>query len=248
MGRSTVRGYAYLFHPSGEWLTDEAHRRLETVATHTGLGSGLSIALKDLEIRGAGSVLGADQSGQVAAVGFDAYAQLMAEAVADLTDGGAGALAPGGQPEAEITVDLPVDAHLPHDYVADEALRLEAYRKIAAVRDARAVKEVSDELTDRYGSPPAPAKRLLSIAALRAAARRWGITDITTTPARRVRVSPVELTDAQEVRLRRRHPDAVLNAQAAALELPQPREGDLVAWLAGELKAILAAPKAEQDA
>ena len=244
VGRSTERGYAYLFHPAEHVMTEEAYKRLETVASHTGLGSGLSIALKDLEIRGAGSVLGADQSGHVASVGFEAYAQLMAEAVADLTDGkqGAGALGLGGHAEPEITVDLPVDAHLPRDYVADENLRLEAYRKIAAVRDARGVKQVTEELTDRYGPPPEPAQRLLSVAALRAAIRRWGVTDVTTTPRGTARISPVELSDAQEVRLQRKHPGAVYNAQAEALELPMPRSADPVAWLARELAGVLAAP------
>ncbi len=242
VGRSNDRGYAYLFHPPDAALTEEAYKRLETVAEHTGLGSGLSIALKDLEIRGAGNVVGADQSGQVASVGFEAYAQLMAEAVAELTDGqqGPGAFGPAVAPEPEITIDLPVDAHLPTDYVPDEALRLEAYRKVAGVRDAKGVARVRDELADRYGPLPEPAKRLLSIAALRAAARRWGISEITSTPRRTVRLSPVSLSDAQEVRLARRHPDAVYNATAEAMELSIPRGGDLVAWLAGELKAILA--------
>src|SRR5665811_2601600 len=116
-----------------------------------------------------------DRSGHVSSVGFEAYGQLMKEAVQELAEGKA------PEPEAEIRVDLPVDAHLPHDYIADEALRLEAYRKIAAVRDARAVKSVREELTDRYGTPPPPAERLLTVAALRAALRRWGITEVTTT-------------------------------------------------------------------
>jgi transcription-repair coupling factor (superfamily II helicase) len=242
VGRSRERGYAYLFHPAERVLTEEAYKRLETVSTHTGLGSGLSIALRDLEIRGAGNVIGADQSGHVASVGFEAYSQLMAEAVAQLTDGQQGTPAFGvAEPEKEIKVDLPVDAHLPHDYIADETLRLEAYRKIAAVRDARAVKAVTDELTDRYGKPPEPARRLLSVAAFRAAVRRWGITEVSTTPRRTLRVTPVHLTESQEVRLQRRHRDALYNPQAEALELPLPSGGDIVGWAAGQLRDVLAA-------
>ncbi|QBI22088.1 transcription-repair coupling factor [Egibacter rhizosphaerae] len=248
VGRSSQRGYAYLFHPADQVMTEEAYKRLETVATYTGMSSGLSIALKDLEIRGAGSVLGADQSGQVASVGFEAYSQLMAEAVADLTSEGEATAMPGwGQAasEPEITVDLPVDAHLPHAYVPDEALRLEAYRKVAAVRDARGVKEVTTELTDRYGEPPPPARRLLTVAALRAAARRYGITDITTTPRGTVRIAPVQLTERQEVTLRRHHPAAVHNTEQQAIELPippsrdLPQESGLVGWVAGELKRVV---------
>lgn len=239
VGRSAERGYAYLFHPAEQTLTDEAYKRLETVAELTGLGSGLSIALKDLEIRGAGSVVGADQSGHVASVGFDAYAQLMAEAIAELTDGQlTGGLGGVREPEPEFSLDLPVDAHLPTDYIADEALRLEAYRKIAGVRDAKGVTRVRDELVDRYGPLPEPAKRLLTLAALRAAARRWGVTEISATPRRTVRLAPVSLTDAGEVRLQRLRPDITVNAAAEAVELPMPRTEDLVAWLAGELKAL----------
>jgi transcription-repair coupling factor (superfamily II helicase) len=239
VGRSTERGYAYLFFPEHRSMTEEAYKRLETISTHTGLGSGLSIALRDLEIRGAGNIVGADQSGHVASIGFDAYAQLMREAVDDLRSGGR--LAPR-EPEVELKIDLPVDAHLPHDYIADEALRLEAYRKIAAVRDAAGVKAVREELVDRYGALPPPAERLMAVAALRAAVRRWGIHEITTTPRRTVRVTPVSLSDAQEVRLQREHPRALYNAAAEALELPLPRsiDEDLVGWLARQLRSVFA--------
>jgi transcription-repair coupling factor (superfamily II helicase) len=241
VGRSTERGYAYLFFPESRAMTEEAYKRLETIATHTGLGSGLSIALRDLEIRGAGNVLGADQSGHVASVGFEAYAQLMKEAVEELRLGPG---APGTQPEAELKIDLPVDAHLPRDYITDEALRLEAYRKIAAVRDARAVTSVREELADRYGALPPPAERLIAVAALRAAARRWGVQEITTTVRRTVRVTPVQLSDSQEVRLQRTHPQAVWNPAAGALELAMPRGGgDLVGWLARQLRDVLAPPR-----
>ncbi|MDP8977219.1 MAG: transcription-repair coupling factor, partial [Actinomycetota bacterium] len=248
VGRSEHRGYAYLFYPGREpggtggrparAMTEEAHRRLETVSSFTGLGSGLSIALRDLEIRGAGNLLGADQSGQVAAVGFDAYARLMAEAV-DEFRGGAPAAA-----EPEVRIDLPVDAHLPREYITDEPLRLEAYRKVSAVRDAAGVEAMREELADRYGPPPEPAERLLSVAALRAMVRRLGIREVTTTPRRTVRVTPVTLADHQQVRLTREEPSAVYHPAADVLELPLPGGGgDLIAWLARRLKTLLSAPR-----
>ncbi|MBW3604675.1 MAG: transcription-repair coupling factor [Actinobacteria bacterium] len=238
VGRSTVRGYAYLFHPEHRTMTEEAYKRLETVATHTGLGSGMSIALRDLEIRGAGNVLSADQSGHIATVGFEAYAQLMREEMAELRDPAAAARERAEA--AEISIDLPVDAHLPSDYIADEGLRLQAYRRIAGIRDGASGRDVTDELTDRYGTLPASAARLITIAALRAAARRWGITEISVTPRRTVRVLPVHLSESQQVRLRRERPRALWNEAAGALELPMPsRDVDLVGWTARELKAVL---------
>ncbi len=238
IGRSTVRGYAYLFHPEHRSMTEEAYKRLETVATHTGLGSGLSIALRDLEIRGAGSVLSADQSGHIATVGFEAYAELMREEMAELRDP---ATAARERAEAaEISIDLPVDAHLPPDYIADESLRLHAYRRVAGIRDGANARDVTDELKDRYGPLPEPAARLITIAALRAAARRWGITEISVTPRRTIRVQPVSLTESQQVRLSRERPQALWNDAAGALELPMPSgDVDLVGWTARELKAVL---------
>ncbi|HVM12835.1 MAG TPA: transcription-repair coupling factor [Egibacteraceae bacterium] len=237
IGRAHERGYAYFFFPEHSRMTEEAHRRLETISTATALGSGLSIALRDLEIRGAGSVVGADQSGHVAAVGFEEYARLMKEAVQELRHGRK------AEPEPEVSIDLPVDAHLPRDYIDDEALRLDAYRKIASVRDGAGMKAVRAELADRYGPLPPPAERLLAVAALRAAVRRWGITDVTTTPRRTARISPVQLADWQEVRLAREHPAAVYNAAAGALELPLARSGDLVGTLARQLSGVMAPPQ-----
>ncbi|CAN5647209.1 transcription-repair coupling factor [soil metagenome] len=239
VGRSTARGYAYLFYPENARLTEEAYKRLESISTHTQLGSGMSIALKDLEIRGAGSMLGADQSGQVASVGFEAYSQLMGEAVAELTQGKA------AEREPEIRLDLPIDAHLPKDYIADEGLRLEAYRTVAAVRDAKGIKTAREELIDRYGPVPPPGERLLTVAALKAALRRWGVEEISTTPRRTIRVSPVRLTDSQEVRFSRTDPEALYNASAGVIELPMPPTsgeggGALIAWLAKRLKELFA--------
>ena len=144
VGRSDQRAYAYLFHPADQSLTEDAHRRLEAIGEATDLGSGFQLALRDLEIRGAGSILGEVQSGHIAAVGFDLYAELVAEAVSELE---------GREPvitaQREVRIDLPVDAHLPDAYVADQELRLEAYRRLATTTTNAEV----DDVACRMGRP-----------------------------------------------------------------------------------------------
>jgi transcription-repair coupling factor (superfamily II helicase) len=242
VGRSSERGYAYFLFPEGRSITEPAYERLKTIAEHTRLGSGLAIAMRDLEIRGAGNVIGAEQSGQVAAVGFDMYSQLLKEEVADLT----------GEPievELDIKLELPVDAHLPHDYVEDATQRLELYKRISAVRDAAGVKDVRAELLDRFGALPEPAERLLTLTALKAALRRWEVTELVVTPGTvrppELRISPVTLSSSQEVRLDRLHPRHRYNAdrRTLAIPLPRPKPEDLVSWVAGTVRDVLAAPK-----
>ncbi|WP_052666073.1 transcription-repair coupling factor [Nitriliruptor alkaliphilus] len=242
VGRSSERGYAYFLFPEGRSITEPAYERLKTIAEHTRLGSGLAIAMRDLEIRGAGNVIGAEQSGQVAAVGFDMYSRLLKEEVADLT----------GEPieeQVDIKLELPVDAHLPHDYVADATQRLELYKRISAVRDAAGVKDVRAELIDRFGALPEPAERLLTLTALKAALRRWKVTEVVVTPGTvrppELRISPVSLTSSQEVRLDRLHPRHRYNAERGTLliPVPRPKPDDLVAWVAGTLRDVFAPPK-----
>jgi transcription-repair coupling factor (superfamily II helicase) len=233
VGRSSERGYAYFLFPEGASITEPAYERLKTIAEHARLGSGLAIAMRDLEIRGAGNVVGAEQSGHVAAVGFDMYSQLLKEEIGDLT----------GEPverEVDIKVDLPVDAHLPHDYVADATQRLELYQRISAVRDAAGVRDVRAELEDRFGPLPAPADRLLTIAALRAAMRRWGLGELVLTPKEQLRLAPVSLRESQLVRLERRFPGHRVRAEQGELLVPLPRPvpEDLIAWAAGVLREI----------
>ncbi|MEX0868276.1 MAG: transcription-repair coupling factor [Nitriliruptoraceae bacterium] len=240
VGRSAKRGYAYLFYPQGASLTEPAYERLRTIAEHTRLGSGLAIAARDLEIRGAGNIVGAEQSGHVAAVGFDMYAQLLQEEVADLT----------GSPiveEAEIRVDVPIDAHLPQDYVADANQRLELYQRIAAVRDSAGVADVRAALVDRFGPVPPPADRLLALAAFKAALRRWGITEVAVTPKGRLRVAPVTLAEWQRVRLDRQHPGATVSGDPSVLQLPlpRPRPDDMLAWTANTLRDLYAPPPSD---
>ncbi len=168
VGRGRERAYSYFLYPPEAPLTETALDRLQTIASHTDLGSGMHVAMKDLEIRGAGNLLGGEQSGHIAGVGFDLYVRLVGEAVASFrgeTD----------DTPTEIKIELPVDAHLPHDYVPHERLRLEMYKKLAAVVDEAQLGEIEAELVDRYGSPPEPVRNLLEVARLRTVARAAGI-------------------------------------------------------------------------
>jgi transcription-repair coupling factor (superfamily II helicase) len=238
VGRSSERGYAYFLFPEGASITEPAYERLKTIAEHSRLGSGLAIAMRDLEIRGAGNVVGAEQSGQVAAVGFEMYSQLLKEEIADLSGETV-------EPEVDIKVELPLDAHLPHDYVEDERQRLELYKRISAIRDATGVKDAKAELTDRFGPLPEPADRLLTLAALKAALRRWGVTEVVLTPKKRLRVAPVDLSESQLVRLERLHRGFRYQREQQLLQLPVPRPqpDDLIAWVAGTLRDLFAPPK-----
>ena len=238
VGRSSERGYAYLLFPPDASMTEQAHQRLATVAEQTRLGSGLAIAMRDLELRGAGTVLGAEQSGQVAAIGFDAYTQLLKEELARL----------GGEPlpvETDIRVELPVDAHLPEDYVADSDTRLDLYRRLAAVRDAEGLRALEAELVDRFGPLPEPARRLTALAALKVLLGRWAIEEVVVARGDRLRVLPVDLGEAAQVRLQRLHPGAEHRPASRLLTvpLPRPRPDDLIAWVTSTLGELLAPPK-----
>jgi len=242
VGRSSSRAYAYLFHPRDRVLTERAYERLRTIGEHTELGSGFKIAMRDLEIRGAGSLLGTDQSGHIAAVGYDLYVRMVAEAVAELK---------GEEiaPPQEVRLDVPLDAHLPASYVGHEDLRLEAYRRLAAVRDVAEVDDIGAEWLDRYGPLPTPAVALLEIARLRAACVRVGVAEVTVVavrpgsrgPARLgeavARLTPLRLPASSRVRLTRLVPRAILKEDPPQLVVPLaagPR-------LAADLESLLAA-------
>lgn len=232
VGRSGRRAYAYLFHPEGPSLSESAYRRLEAVGEFTDLGSGLQLAMRDLEIRGAGSVLGEMQSGHIAAVGFDLYVELVSEAVAERM----GTELPVAE-RKEIRIDLPVDAHLPEGYVNDPQARLEAYRRLADATVHEEVEDVAAEWRDRFGPPPPLAERLLEIARLRVEAIRIGITEIVAL-RREIRLGPVNLTQSQEIRLERLMPRAVLRASEAKVFLPSPGSGAIVGYLLDFLRAM----------
>ncbi|MCB2224149.1 MAG: transcription-repair coupling factor [Actinobacteria bacterium] len=214
VGRSTQRAYAYLFHPEEARLTDDAYRRLEAIGEFGDLGSGFQLAMRDLEIRGAGSILGNVQSGHISAVGFDLYCELVAEAVEQLETGREPDPAP-----AEVRIDLPVDGHLPDDYVADQAARLEAYRRLAAAATDGAVDDVVAEWQDRFGPLPPNAEALIEIARIRGEALRLGITEIVGM-RREVKIAPVTLSQSQEVRLQRLARGAVV--RQGTMFIPTP--------------------------
>ncbi|MFD2419110.1 transcription-repair coupling factor [Amycolatopsis pigmentata] len=223
VGRGRERGYAYFLYPSESPLTETAHDRLATIAQNTELGAGMAVAMKDLEIRGAGNILGAEQSGHIAGVGFDLYVRLVGEAV-DVFRRHAGAEPLEEEELREVRVDLPVDAHIPHDYVPGERLRLEAYRKIASAPDAEALDAVEEELIDRYGQPPAPVRRLLAVAAFRHACRAAGVTEVSA-QGNSIRFAPLSLADSQSVRLKRLYPKAIYKAVTNTVSVPKPTEG-----------------------
>ncbi|WP_419842811.1 transcription-repair coupling factor [Candidatus Poriferisodalis sp.] len=199
VGRSGQRAYAYLFHPETRSLSEEAYERLRTIGESTELGSGYRIAMRDLQLRGAGNLLSGVQSGHIAAVGYDLYCELVSEAVAALS---------GETPEQppEIVVDLPLVAHLPDDYVADAAGRLEAYRRLGAVTTLVEVADIEAEWADRYGPIPDAARTLLHIALLRVECHRLGMRSVGFASGRdggRVRLGPLLLTASEELRMRR---------------------------------------------
>ncbi len=224
VGRGRERGYAYFLFPPEHPLTETAHDRLATIAQHSELGAGAAVAMKDLEIRGAGNILGAEQSGHIAGVGFDLYIRLVGEAVAAFRQqAGAGS----GEDDEQLTdvrVDLPIDAHVPHDYVTGERLRLEVYRKIAEAGDTAALDAIVEELQDRYGELPEPVRNLLAVATFRQTCRGLGIAEVAVA-GNAIRVGPVDLPDSAQMRLARLYPKAQHKAAARAVLVPKPVEG-----------------------
>jgi len=224
VGRSGHRAYAYLLHPADKVLSEAAYERLRTIGEQTELGSGFKIAMRDLEIRGAGNLLGRDQSGHIAAVGYDLYVQMVAEAVADMKGEPV-------RPAVEVKIDVPSDAHLPADYVGREDLRLEAYRRLAQVVAESEVDDVRAEWLDRFGPLPGPAEGLLAVARLRVECLRTGVREVSATgrpgqPAvagrRRLvaRLAPLALPASARVRLRRLRPEALYKEETRQLTVP----------------------------
>lgn len=249
VGRSRERGYAYFLYPKGATLTETSYDRLATIAQNNDLGAGMAVAMKDLEMRGAGNVLGAQQSGHIAGVGFDLYVRLVGEAVEVYKS-----LARGEVPDAtdtgpkEIRIDLPVDAHIPEAYINSERLRLEVYRKLAASTDDTDLQLVVEEMEDRYGPVPEEVSRLLAVARLRHQARRAGISDIIV-QGTRIKIHPVDLPDSKQVRLKRLFPGSAYRAAAKAIQLPFPKVGsgagkpnlrdvELLQWVADALSTM----------
>jgi transcription-repair coupling factor (superfamily II helicase) len=248
VGRGRERAYAYFTYPTDKPLTETAYDRLATIAQNTEVGAGMAVAMKDLEIRGAGNLLGGEQSGHIASVGFDLYMRLVGEAVKDFKAHGG---MPGEEEPEEVPdtkVDLPVEAYLPHDYVPGERLRLAAYRSIAAALDDAQLAAVRDELQDRYGPLPDEADRLLAVAAFRNGCRERGLTEVVL-QGQQVRFAPMKLRESQVLRLKRLFPGAVHKQALDVVLVPHPktapfggqplRDAALLAWATDLLAAVL---------
>ncbi|SDC90348.1 transcription-repair coupling factor [Sanguibacter gelidistatuariae] len=241
VGRGRDRAYAYFLYPPERPLTETAHDRLATIAANTDLGSGMAVAMKDLEIRGAGNLLGGEQSGHIAGVGFDLYIRMVGEAVASFR----------GEVEEEapeVTIELPVDAHLPLDYIGHERLRLEAYRKIAAAQTSADLDEIRAELIDRYGPVPEMVSNLFDVAAFRNHARAAGLSDVTS-QGKFVRFAPIDLAESAELRLKRLYPGTMLKPAIRTILVPYPttariggrplRGAEILAWATELIDAVI---------
>ena len=247
VGRSSERAYAYFLYNATKPLTETAHDRLTTLATNTDLGAGMQVAMKDLEIRGAGNLLGGEQSGHIAGVGFDLYVRMVGEAVAAFR-GEATA------PEKEIRVELPLDAHVPHDYIASERLRLEAYAKLSAVREDSEIEQIRSELVDRYGALPEPVEVLLDVARFRIDARAAGVDEVQA-QGKMIRFAHLEVPDSAAMRMKRLYPGTVLKPATRQVLVPRPmtarfggtelRDHALLEW-AREVLRVLVPAAAEQ--
>ncbi|MFF2632448.1 transcription-repair coupling factor [Microbacterium sp. NPDC058021] len=237
VGRGRERAYAYFLYDDMKPLSETAADRLETIAVNNDLGSGMQVALKDLELRGAGNLLGAEQAGHIAGVGFDLYLRMIGEAVSAFRGDDV-------ETTAELRLELPVQARIPESYIDSERLRLEAYQKLSAAASATAKDDAIDlvieELTDRYGELPPETEGLFAVARLRRRAAQSGLTDVVAMGPN-LRVAPAHLPDSLRVRLQRLYPKGKLLAGGDAMVVPMPTAGgepladaDLVAWV-GEL-------------
>lgn len=220
VGRGRERAYAYFLYPADKTLGEIAHERLKAVATHNELGAGLQLAMKDLEIRGAGNLLGGEQSGHIAGVGFDLYLRLVGEAVANYRG-------EKEEREVETKIDLPVNAHIPHTYIDSERLRLQAYRQIAAADTEEKITEAREELADRYGELPEAVENLLAVATLRMHARAAGIQEMMILGPKLRVVSTQPLPESRQMRLKRVYPGST-HAQPKGMDtwltlVPRPK-------------------------
>jgi transcription-repair coupling factor (superfamily II helicase) len=218
VGRGRDRAYAYFLYPPDQPLTEVALDRLKTIATNTDLGAGMRVALKDLEIRGAGNLLGGEQSGHIADVGFDLYMRMVGEAVNDYKTG----IIDKEEEAPECKVELPINAHLAENYVPGERLRLDLYRRLADVAKPADVQSIREELLDRFGELPEEANALLAVAQLRALAKSHGIREVVAT-GKFLRLAPLTLPESRQLRLMRLYPGSIYKAptRTALITLPK---------------------------
>ena len=217
VGRSRERAYAYFLYPTEQPITELAHDRLTTIATNTDLGAGMQVALKDLEIRGAGNLLGGEQSGHIAEVGFDLYMRMVADAVEEFKTG----YFDEKPKNNECKVELPVNAHLPVGYIESERLRLDLYRRIADAHNDEDLSEISAELVDRFGPIPKPAQELMAVASLRLFAKSLGLTDIAIS-GKNLRLTPVYLPESAQIKLTRLYPGSIYKNASQILLVARP--------------------------
>ena len=217
VGRSRERAYAYFLYPTEQPITELAHDRLTTIATNTDLGAGMQVALKDLEIRGAGNLLGGEQSGHIAEVGFDLYMRMVADAVEEFKTG----YFDEKPKNNECKVELPVNAHLPVEYIESERLRLDLYRRIADAHNDEDLSEISAELVDRFGPIPKPAQELMAVASLRLFAKSLGLTDIAIS-GKNLRLTPVYLPESARIKLTRLYPGSIYKNASQILLVARP--------------------------
>ncbi|MBV8943429.1 MAG: transcription-repair coupling factor [Solirubrobacterales bacterium] len=218
VGRGRERAFAYLLYPSAAALTPEAAQRLSALSDYTELGAGFKIAMRDLEIRGAGNLLGDEQSGHVAALGFELYMQMLDEAVA--------ASGNGAEPEDEwepVRLDVNVDAYVPADYIPYEQAKVDVHRRIAAAREVAELRELRDELADRFGPVPASLENLISLQEARLKLGRVGARAVTFR-GDRLAVAPLELDSADAKRVREQIPGAIYESGRSQLSVRVPAD------------------------
>jgi transcription-repair coupling factor (superfamily II helicase) len=218
VGRGRERAYAYFLYSAEEPLSELAHERLTTIATNTDLGAGMRVALKDLEIRGAGNLLGGEQSGHIADVGFDLYMRMVGEAVQDYKSG----IIETDEKVLECKVELPINAHLSTEYVPGERLRLDLYRRLADVKSADDVSSIESELIDRFGPLPQEAQSLLGVASLRAQAKALKLTEVIV-QGKFLRFSPLVLSESKQLRLARMYPGSIYKSTASTALVALPK-------------------------
>ena len=221
VGRGRERAYAYFLYPADQPLSEVSLDRLKTIASNTDLGSGMRVALKDLEIRGAGNLLGGEQSGHIADVGFDLYMRMVGEAVHDYKSG----FIETEEVVKDCKVEIPIAAHLAESYVPGERLRLDLYRRLADVTSSDAVAEIESELLDRFGELPVEALNLLAVARLRAHAKAHQLQEVVL-QGKFLRLHPISLRESDTVRLERLYPGSIYKSthSVALVTLPQAQK------------------------
>ena len=229
VGRGRERAYAYFLFPPDQPLSELAHDRLKTIAANTELGAGMRVALKDLEIRGAGNLLGGEQSGHIADVGFDLYMRMVGEAVHEYKSG----IIETSEPNHECKVELPINAHLDAAYVTGERLRLDLYRRLADVRNREDVDAIEEELMDRFGALPQEAQTLLGVAALRAFAKSISLREVVA-QGKFVRLSPITLPESKQITLARLYPGSLYKSASSTVLVALPKSS---AWNPSESTA-----------